>query len=300
MLRGMTGSQSQQKVSSLLRAHVYQLADTIGERNVYHPAALHAAEDYIRESWEAMGFDVGSQEYEVRGIRCANLEVTVTGRERVGEILLVGAHYDTVYGSPGANDNGSGVAGMLELSRLLVQSRPCRSLRFVAFVNEEPPFFFTANQGSRQYAGEARRRGNDIRLMLSLETIGYYRDEAKSQSYPPLFRYFFPDRANFIAFVSNFRSRPQLRKLARAFRQSGEVPEEHVATFAWIPGVAWSDHLSFWRHGYPGVMVTDTAFYRYPWYHSPEDTAEKLDYDRLAAVILGLHGALLQLDSMDL
>lgn len=293
----MNGSQTRQEISASLRAHVYQLADTIGERNVYHPDALHAAEDYIRQTWEAMGYEVRPQEYTVMGVRSANLEVSVPGGGNAGEILLVGAHYDTVYGGPGANDNGSGVASLLELSRLFVHADLQRTLRFVAFVNEEPPFFFTANQGSRHYASAVKQRGDDIRLMLSLETMGYYRDEPGSQSYPPLFRYFFPDRANFIAFVSNLRSRRQLRKLARAFRKSCDVPEEHVATFAWIPGVAWSDHLSFWRHGYSAVMVTDTAFYRYPWYHSPEDTAEKLDYERLAAVTLGLQGALQRLDT---
>jgi hypothetical protein len=140
-----------------------------------------------------------------------------------------------------------------------------------------------------RYAREARRRSDDIRLMLSLETIGYYRHERGSQRYPPVFRYFYPDRGNFIAFVSNLKSRRQLRRFAAAFRAHSNFPMQRAATFAWVPGVAWSDQLSFWRRGYPAVMATDTAFYRYPCYHSADDTPEKLDYESLAAVTLGLY-----------
>lgn len=145
------------------------------------------------------------------------------------------------------------------------------------------------------YAKAARHHGDDIRLMLSLETIGYYRDEPGSQAYPPLFRYFYPSAGNFIAFVSNLRSRPQLKQLTTAFRNCSDFPVEQVATFSWIPGVGWSDHYSFWLQRYRAVMVTDTAFYRYPYYHSHEDTAEKLDYERLAIVAMGLYGAICQL-----
>jgi len=282
-------------VSGLLHRHVVHLANDIGERNVYRPAALHAAAQYIQQSWQAMGYLVQRQEYDTAGQRCANLEITLTGSQRADEILLIGAHYDTVMGSPGANDNGSGVACLLELARLFVNTQPARSLRFVAFVNEESPFFFTERQGSMQYADAARRRGDDIRLMVALETLGYYRDTPGSQAYPPLFRFFYPDRANFVAFVSNLRSRHAMRKLVQAFRDSCDFPAEQVATFSFVPGVAWSDHLSFWRHDYRAVMVTDTAFYRYPYYHAAEDTAEKLDYDRLAEVTHGLYGALCRL-----
>lgn len=280
-----------EQIAVSLRNHVSQLAADIGERNVYRPAALHAAEQYIRQSWAEMNYEVQAQEYEVEGVRCANLETSVRGNRYPDQILLIGAHYDSVYGSPGANDNASGVAALLELSRLFQSASPSRSLRFVAFVNEEPPFFLSHQQGSMRYAREARRRGDDIRLMLALETIGYYRDERGSQRYPPLFRYFYPDRGNFIAFVSNLKSRRQLRRLAAAFRACSDVPIQQAATFAWVPGVGWSDHHSFWQHGFPAVMVTDTALYRYPYYHSADDTPEKLDYETLAAVTLGLYRA---------
>ena len=226
------------------------------------------------------------------GVRSANLEITRRGSRHPEEIILLGAHYDSVRGSPGANDNGSGVAALLELSRLFSSIEPACSVRFVAFTNEEPPFFRTGRPGSMLYARQARRRGDAIRLMIALETIGSYSSAPGSQSYPPLFRYFFPDRADYIAFVSNFRSRKPMRRLAQAFRASTDFPLQHVATSALVPGVAWSDHLSFWRKRYRAMMITDTAFYRYPYYHTAQDTPDKLNYGEFARMLNGLYRAL--------
>ena len=279
-------------LSENLQTHVFQLAEVIGERNVFHPEALHAAEAYVRRIWQEQGYEVEAQSYTVRGVLSSNLEVSRVASESDRGILLVGAHYDSVIGSPGANDNGSGVATLLELSRLFQGVDPGCTIRFVAFVNEEPPFFFSRNQGSMVYSRAARRRGDDIRLMVALETMGYYSDVPGSQRYPPLFHLFFPSKGNFIAFVSNFRSRQKQRQLVSAFRAATGFPVEQVATFSLIPGVCWSDHLSFWRRGYRALMVTDTAFYRYPYYHSAGDTAEKIDYLRLARVTEGLFLAL--------
>ena len=173
-----------------LKAHVFMLADEIGERNVFKPQALQVAADYISAQWREQGYQLKTYSYEVRGIECANIEVTRLGSKRPNEYLLVGAHYDSVSGSPGANDNGSAVASMLELSRLFSQCTPDISVRFVAFVNEEPPFFMWNEMGSMIYAKMARGRGDKIRAMVSLETIGCFLKEAGSQYYPPLFRLF--------------------------------------------------------------------------------------------------------------
>jgi len=208
---------------------------------------------------------------------------------------LLGAHYDTVPGCPGANDNTSGVAALLELSRLFTSIEPALTVRFVAFVNEEPPYFLTGQQGSVVYAKAARQRGDDIRLMASIETIGWYNSEPGSQRYPPLFNLIYPNRADFIGFVSNFRSRPALRRLAAAFRANSDFPLQTAATFAFVPGVSWSDHRSFWRQGYRAVMITDTAFYRYRHYHQPSDTPDKLAYPELARVTAGLYAAFSEL-----
>ncbi len=271
-----------------LRAHVEYLATRIGERNLYRPGTLEAAADYIEAQWRAEGYAVRRQVYEVSGVASANLEASLAGEARPDEVLVVGAHYDTVPGSPGANDNASGVAALLEIARALRTLRPSLTLRFVAFVNEEPPFFMSGRQGSRVYAREARARGEDIRLMVALETIGYYSEVPGSQRYPPIFGLFYPDRADFIGLVSDFRSRRPMRRLARAFRAESDFPLQQVATFRFVPGVAWSDHFSFWREGYRAVMVTDTAFYRYDHYHGFTDTPDKLTYAPFARATTGL------------
>jgi Zn-dependent M28 family amino/carboxypeptidase len=228
-------------------------------------------------------------------VRCENLEVTIPGSSRPGEIVLAGAHYDTVEGSPGADDNASGVAGLIEIARALRGSHPERTLKLVAFVNEEAPFFYFGEMGSKVYARAARARGDDIQVMVSLEMLGCYRDEPRSQAYPPFLKWFYPGRGNFIAFVSNLRSRRALAGFARAFRAASDFPAERLAAPALVPGVSWSDQLSFWRAGYPALMVTDTAFYRYPHYHRPTDTPERLAYPEMARVVEGLARALAQL-----
>ena len=285
----------EQELTQRLRTHVEQLAGEIGERNVFHPTALQAAASYIEHEWERQGYAVRRLGYDVSGVRCLNLEIARSGGARQREILLIGAHYDTVIGSPGANDNASGVSALLEISRLFASIEPALTVRFVAFVNEEPPFFTSHQQGSMVYAEAARGRGDDIRLMASIETIGWYSSEAGSQSYPPLFNLFYPDRADFIGIVSNFRSRAAMRRLAAGFRANSDFPLETAATFSLVPGVSWSDHRSFWRQGYRAVMITDTAFYRYGHYHAPSDTPDKLAYPQLARITSGLFAAFSEL-----
>ncbi len=282
-----------EKVAAILKAHVYTLADQIGERNLMLPEALHAAERYIAEQWEAQGYSVNRLAYAVRGVECANLEIARHGNRHAGEVVLIGAHYDTVFGSPGADDNASGVAALLELSRLFMSAVPQRTVRFVAFVNEEAPFFAGRYMGSLIYAKAAKQRGDRIRFMVSLEMLGCYYDTPNSQRYPVLLKYAYPDRGNFIAFISNRRSRASLLRLVRAFRRHSEFPIEYLAAPFFVPGVALSDHFSFWRQGYSAIMVTDTAFYRNPWYHTAGDRPDRLHYESFAAVVQGLYSALL-------
>ena len=282
-----------------LERHVRRLAGEIGERHVLRPAALRAAADHIEGEWRRQGYAVTAQEYDAGGVRCANLEVTRRGAGRPERILLVGAPYDSARGTPGANDNGSGVAALLEISRRFAGREPADHLtvRFVAFVNEEQPFFRTRQQGSAIYAAAARARGDDVRLMASLETMGYFTDAPGSQRYPPLFRYFYPDRGDFLGLVSDLRSRRAMLRLARAFRAGSDFPLEHAATLSLVPGVDWSDHRSFWRQGYRAVMVTDTAFHRYRHYHTAEDTPDKLSYPAFAQATEGLYRAFAALAS---
>ncbi len=283
-------------LAARLRAHVSHLALDIGERHVFRPDALHAAAGYIRREWAAQGYQVNSQHYLAFDVESENLEVSRRGKTRPEEIIVVGAHYDTITGSPGADDNASGIAALLELSRLFAAAESARTIRFVAFVNEEPPFFFWGQMGSKVYAEAAKARGENIRLMISLEMLGSYSDQPGSQSYPPLLRHFYPDRANFIAMVSNRASRKELNHMVEAFKAHSDFPVESLASFEFIPGVAWSDHLSFWRQGYPAIMVTDTAFYRNAAYHSAADTPENLDYTAMGKVVEGLFQALMGLE----
>ncbi len=281
-------SETEKDISSRLHRHVVMLAEKIGERNIWLQQNLNAAAAYIATTWKEEGFVIERQEYEARGVGSVNLIVEIPGTLRPEEIIIVGAHYDSVLGSPGANDNGSGVASLLEISRLLAGRKPARTIRLAAFTNEEPPFFLRQSMGSRVYAARARRRNENIIGMLSLETMCFYSETPGSQEYPFPFSFFYPHTANFIGFVGNIRSRSLVRECLGAFRRTTAFPSEGTAAPGWISGIGWSDHWSFWREGYRAIMVTDTAFYRYRHYHTGEDTPEKIDYDRLARVTQGL------------
>jgi Zn-dependent M28 family amino/carboxypeptidase len=279
-----------QLLAGNLRRHVAAVASR--EHNFAKPAALEEAARYIERTFESYGYTVSAQRFEQASNEVRNIEVEVRGGARASEIVIVGAHYDSVIGSPGANDNGSGVAAMLELARMFRGARPARTLRFVAFVDEEPPFYRSEQMGSRHYARRSKARGENIVAMFSLETIGWYSDARGSQRYPFPLSFFYPSTGNFIAFVSNLASRPLLHEAIASFRRHAEFPSEGVAAPAFIPGVDWSDHWSFWKEGYPAVMVTDTAPFRYPYYHTAQDTPDKVDYERLARVTRGLYNML--------
>jgi len=270
-----------------LRRDVVELAEKIGERNVAKVAELRRAADYVESQMAAAG-RVTRHTYPASGLPCDNLEVEIRGTSAPGEIVVVGAHYDSVLRCPGANDNASGVAGMLALARTLAAASPARTLRFVAFVNEEPPHFRTEEMGSRAYARRCRDRKENVVAMVSLETIGCYSDEPGSQKYPFPFGLFYPSEGNFIAFVGNVSSRALVRRCVGTFREKAPFPSEGGALPSFMPGVGWSDHESFWENGYPGVMVTDTAPFRFAHYHRKDDTPDKIDYDRCARVVVGV------------
>jgi hypothetical protein len=280
-----------------LSGHVWTLAGSIGERNLWNYEALREAADYISRTFAELGYRPEDEPFESRGQTVRNTVAERRGNATPGEIIVVGAHYDSVLGSPGANDNGSGVAALLELARLLAGQELARTVRFVAFVNEEPPFYYTPEMGSLVHARAAKARGDDIRAMLSLETIGHYSDEPGSQQYPFPLRWFYPDTANFIGFVGNLSSRKLVRSALGTFRRHASFPSEGAAVPEQIPGVGWSDHWSFWQAGYRAIMVTDTAFYRYAHYHTERDTPEKVDYERTARVVAGLAGMIAELAS---
>jgi Zn-dependent M28 family amino/carboxypeptidase len=269
-------------------AHVEMLAGTIGERNIWRYDGLQRAAVYIEGEFARNGYEPKRQTYDVSRVPVSNIETSLPGTSRAAEIVVLGAHYDTVSGSPGANDNGTGVAALLELSRRLARRPQPRTIRFVAFVNEEPPFFHTEAMGSVVNARAARARGDKIVAMLSLETMGYYSDVKGCQQYPAPIALMYPDVGNFIGFVANIGSARMMLRARRAFKERTAFPLQSAAVPAAIPGVGWSDHWAFWEAGYPGMMVTDTAPYRYPWYHTADDTPDKISADKVGHVVDGL------------
>jgi Zn-dependent M28 family amino/carboxypeptidase len=285
-----------------LESHVDALASQIGERNLMNnPSGLEAAAIYIESEMRRAGYAPERHEYELTGASggdyagttVRNLIAEVPGTEHPEEIVLIGAHYDTVPGSPGADDNASGIAAMLELARHFRDRPQPRTLRFVAFVNEEPPFFMTPNMGSYAYAARSRERGAEITAMVSLDGIAYFTDAPESQRFPvPGPDLIYPNRGTFIGFVSRLRDMGLVKRAIGGFRDRASIPSEGTALPAGLPGIGWSDHWSFWQHDYPALMVTDTLPFRYPHYHSPADTPEQLDYTRLARVTAGLEATL--------
>ena len=275
-------------IRDALRRDVEMLAGSIGGRSYEKPEGLRRALEYLRGRLEGLGYTAETQTYGAAGQTFTNLIASVAGTS--DEVIVVGAHYDTAGGLPGANDNASGCAAVLALAAQFAGARPRCSIRWVFFVNEEPPWFQGEHMGSRVYAARCHERKDKIAGMLSLETIGYYSTSPQSQTYPAGFHAGYPDRGDFLGFVSDVRSAPLLRKAVRTFRRSTPLPSQGAAAPAHIAGVGWSDHWSFWQFGYPAIMVTDTAPFRYPYYHTARDTPDKLDYDRTTFAVVGLAG----------
>lgn len=277
-----------------LRQDVVYLAQEVGERNFRYPEALTAAEHFIGWRWAASGLSTRRQVFEVDGQSFTNLEVELRGSSRPEEIVVLGAHYDTVAGSPGANSNGSGVAALLALAPRLQGQQFPRTLRLVAFANEEPPFARHRGMGSRVYARQAQRKGEAIRAMVCLESIGCRRLSQGSQR-GALGGLLLPRRGDFLAVVTNLRYRRFLIPAVRGFARRSAVPIRALVLPSHLPGAWSSDHWSFWKQGFPALMLTDTAPLRYPWYHTPDDTPEKLDYAFLSQVVAGIEGVLEEL-----
>lgn len=290
-------SSEERALAKRLKADVEKLSLGIGERNLEQPREMAAAAGWIAERIRDASLVPTYQRFDVEGRACRDIVAQVAGGARAEEIVVIGAHYDTVAGTPGANDNGTGVAACLALARSFAKAKPERTLRFVFFANEEPPRFREESMGSLVYARACREKQEKIVAMLSLETMGYYSDEPETQRYPAALAPFFPSTGDFIAFASDEASVGLLRDVVGSFRRAAAFPSEGLAGPSHAPGIGWSDHWSFWQAGYPGAMVTDTAPFRYPWYHAPGDTPEKLDFDRLARVVEGLRAVVRDLAS---
>lgn len=282
-----------------LVSDVWKLAGEIGERNVWRYQNLVASADYIENSLKQMGYDVSRQYYLAKfdvteEKDCCNIIAEIPGSDGTDRIVVVGAHYDSAYGSEGANDNISGVAATLALARRFAGRKCDATLRFVLFVNEEPPFYHSDMMGSMVYAKSCKANGDNIVGMVSLECMGYFTDAEDTQKYPFPLNLVYPSTGNFIGFMGNFESRKFLYRIIKTFRANCDFPSEGGAIPKIIPGITWSDQWSFWKQGYPAIMVTDTAFFRYPEYHK-DDTPDMIDYDRLGRVVAGLEPVIAEL-----
>jgi hypothetical protein len=275
--------------SSDIYRHVEFLSVRIGSRSVDEGEQLDAARDYILSVLRELGVRYALQDFTYRDRVYSNIIVTIEGGSDRDEVVLIGAHYDTVAGTPGADDNASAVAVLLEMCRLLKDDRLRRTLKLVFFTLEEPPVFRSEFMGSAVYARSARERKEDLRAMISLEMLGYYSDREGGQSFPlPFMHALFSSTPSFIAVVGNLASRSLVRQAAASLGKSGNIPVEHLSTFGVVPGVDFSDHMPFWDNGYHAVMITDTAFFRNPNYHTERDRIGTLDFRRMAALLDGL------------
>jgi Zn-dependent M28 family amino/carboxypeptidase len=283
-----------QLVAALSR-HVDCLAGLIGPRHLGLPKSLAAAAAYVERELSAAGYVVARQTYTAGGQEVANLVVELPGGRRRNEIVVVGAHYDTVWCTPGADDNASAVAVLIEVARLMRGLQPARTVRFVGFPCEEPPHFHTGEMGSQVYARECRLKGEDIRGMLCLEMVGYFTTEFGKQQIPPgiprVLHRFLPKRGDFLAAVGNIRSWRLVWQFRRGFQRAVRFPLLSLALPESIAEIRLSDNSSFWDQGYPALMLTDTSFLRNPHYHAETDTPATLDYERMGQVTLGVAGA---------
>src|SRR5215510_13622842 len=283
-------TEEERALASTLKQHIETIAAR--EHNLRRYDELEKAARYIEATLTSYGYSVDRQEFFVDDRAVRNIDVVIEPRADITdpEVIVIGAHYDSVVGSPGANDNGSGAAAVIELARLLRDRAGigARRIRLVLFVNEEPPYFKTEDMGSLHYARALAEQKEKVVAMYSLETIGFYTSASASQRYPAPFNLIFPDRGDFVAFVGTPFSRALVWETIRSFRSHTPFPSIGGVAPDIVPGIDWSDHWAFEQFNFPAMMVTDTAPFRYPHYHQLTDTPDKVDVESLARVVKGM------------
>ena len=268
-----------------LYRHVRALAHQIGSRSLSEYDKLKEAQTYIETVLRESGIPYSIQDCPAHEKTCANIVVTFPGSRPLPQKILIGAHYDTIPGTPGADDNASSVSVLLEMCRALKNSTPDKTLQLVFFTLEEPPSFDTERMGSRVCAGEARKNNEDILLMICLEMIGYYSPRKNGQEFPlPLMNLFYSAVPDFVLVAGDLASRKMVAFAGDCIRRTSGLRVETLTVPQCFPGIKLSDHSSFWRRGYRAIMITDTAFYRNPNYHTPMDTIDTLDFKAMTAL----------------
>jgi hypothetical protein len=293
VLRTPAGFEARPVSAERLERDVRHLCTAFGHRSYVPPENLGRVADWIRSELEPTGLEVREQSYTIREGTYRNVIATRRGTDPSAGVVVIGAHYDAYGEMPGADDNASGVAVLLELARTLDDRPTAETRHLVFFVNEEPPFFAGEDQGSRHFALELLERGTPVDLMVALDLVGYFSDESGSQTLPSaLLRLYYPSRGDFIGVVGDTRSGRWIHEVKRGMRAARSIPVLSFRGPRWIPGVDWSDHFWFRELGLPGVLVSDTAMLRNPNYHRRTDTPDTLDYPRMAGVVQALHGLL--------
>ena len=291
MLKGSNNFQKQILIDNLYR-HVEYLSVKIGDRNLWKEGSLSKTAHYIESTFEAYGYAVRRQTYSCYGKNVSNLITEKTGADK--EVVILGAHYDTVPGTPGADDNASAVAGLLELTRLLRENKNKNTLVFVAFANEEPPCFGSYNMGSMVYAKHLKEQNVPVELMVSLEMIGFFKSEP-IQNYPlPGMSLFYPKTGDYIGVVGNFHSSKYITIFKKGIKKHSSIHTRSLTAPEFFGGINLSDNYSFWQHGYRAIMITDTSFFRNKNYHQETDTIDTLNFDSMAEVVKGLYYTLLE------
>ncbi|MES2765567.1 MAG: M28 family peptidase [Bacteroidota bacterium] len=282
--------------SNRLRLHVEALTKTSQPRNYLNADALNEAAAYILKEFTSYGFKAEEQKYSVDGAEYKNVIASYGPAD--AERIIIGAHYDVCGHQDGADDNASGVAGLLELARLVSVLKPQLKYRvdFVAYTLEEPPFFRTENMGSAIHAKSLHAANVKIRAMICLEMIGYFSDEPNSQEYPvPGMKLMYPDKGNFIAVVGRTGQREIVQTISSLIKSGSDLPVETLNAPESVPGIDYSDHQNYWKYDYEAVMITNTSFLRNPNYHQHSDTIETLDFKRMNEVVKGVYNAVVNL-----
>lgn len=279
---------------SRLQAHVHKVSVELAPRDESHIENLDRVAAYIKNEFSQTTTFVSEQAYRVQGKSYRNV-IARFGPESE-ERIIVGAHYDTAGPLPGADDNASGVAGLIELAGLLGRQQPPLQVELVAFTLEEPPYFRTTGMGSSVHAQSLRQQNVRVRAMFSLEMIGCFSDAPNSQRFPAgVLGAFYPSTGNFIGVVGRLRDWSLVRRTKAAMRNASPLPVYSINAPIFVAGVDFSDQLNYWHAGYDALMITDTAFYRNRNYHTAQDTEEKLDYQRMAMVVEGVYAAVIDL-----
>lgn len=279
--------------ADLLKSHVEFLASMTPNRSIFHPMSLTKAGEYIEAQFKGMGLNPQRQEYTVEGNDVFNIVIEISNSSNQAKpLLVIGAHYDVAGGeSPGADDNASGVAGLIEIGRLLKdrQADITVPIQLVAYSTEEPPYFASKNMGSAVHAKSLKDKGRKVEMMISLEMLGYYSDEWFSQNYPmPLMYMFYPAKGDFIGIVGRYEDRSWIKDIKKSLSNLDDLGVQSIASPIYVTGMDFSDHASYWEYGWPAVMVTDTAFLRNKQYHKQGDTADRLNYKKMSQVVGGI------------